>query len=87
MLAALVNLVIVIALLEMAGLMLARHRLPKGPLFANLLAGLGLLTALRLVIADAPLPWVALALAGSGIAHGLDLRARWKAAAADALNG
>ena len=61
--------------------------LAKLPLLANLLAGLGLLAALRLSLASAGLPWVALALAAAGVAHVLDLSARWKAAAGDALNG
>lgn len=88
MLTTLVNLVIAITLAEIGWLMLlARHRLPKGPLLANLMAGLGLLAALRLTIADAGLLWIALALAAAGGAHWLDLRARWKATAGDALNG
>ena len=88
MLITLVNLVIAITLIELGWLMLiAKHRLPKGPLLANLMAGLGLLVALRLGLSDAGLPWVALALAAAGVAHLLDLSARWKATAKDALNG
>jgi hypothetical protein len=80
MLATLVNLALAITLAETAWLMLwHRHPLPRGPLLANLMAGLGLLVALRLAIADASPPWVALALAAGGVAHLLDLRARWQA--------
>ena len=88
MLTTLVNFVIVITLGEIAWLMLlAKHRLPKAPLLANLLAGLGLLIALRLVVAEAALLWVALALALGGVAHLLDLRARWRATAQVPPNG
>jgi len=90
MLALLVNGAIVITLAEIGWLMwLAKHRLPKGPLLANLLAGLGLLAALRLrlSLADAGLAWVALALAAAGVAHLLDLRARRKATARNATDG
>jgi hypothetical protein len=88
MLTVLVNLVIAITLAEIFWLMfMAKHRLPKLPLLANLSAGLGLLAALRLNMAGADLPWVALALAAAGAAHLLDLKARWKAAAGDAFNG
>jgi len=88
MLALLVNGAIVITLAEIGWLMwLAKHRLPKGPLLPNLLAGLGLLAALRLSLADAGLAWVALALAAAGVAHLLDLRARRKATARNATDG
>lgn len=88
MLSALVNLVIVITLAEIGWLMvLSKPRLPKGPLLANLLAGLSLLIALRLVVAEAALVWVALALATGGVAHLLDLRARWRATAQVPPNG
>ncbi len=88
MLTTLVNLVIAITVAEIAWLMLlAKHSLPKGPLLANLLAGLGLLIALRLVVAEAALLWVALALAAGGVAHLLDLRARWRATAQVPPNG
>ena len=88
MLTILVNFVIAITLAEICWLMwVAQHNLPKGPLLANLMAGLGLLAALRLNLADADLTWVAMALAAAGVAHLLDLRARWQATARDALNG
>ena len=41
-----------------------------------LLAGLGLLLAMRLALAGAALPWVGSSLAAAGVCHALDLRAR-----------
>jgi hypothetical protein len=41
-----------------------------------LLAGLGLLLAMRLALAGAALPWVGGSLAAAGICHALDLQAR-----------
>lgn len=75
----LVNGVLMVALLEAAWLLrrAARAGQPAGPLLANLGAGLALMLALRLVLADLAWPWVAACLAGAGLAHVLDLRARW----------
>ena len=88
MITALVNLVIAITVAEICWLMfIARHRLPKLPLLANLAAGLALLIALRLSLASADLAWIALALSAAGLAHLMDLKARWKAATGDALSG
>lgn len=47
---------------------------------ANLLAGLALLLAVRLVLAQAAWFWVAACLAAAGLAHLADLRARWRPA-------
>lgn len=75
----LVNGVLMVALLEAAWLLrrAARAGQPAGPLLANLGAGLALMLALRLALADLAWPWVAACLAGAGLAHALDLRARW----------
>jgi hypothetical protein len=80
----LVDLVLVISVVELAWLMLRRQgvRLDKPSLLANLLAGLGLVLALRLGLSGAGLPWVALCLAGAGAAHAADLYARWQSAKA-----
>jgi hypothetical protein len=79
LLVGLVNLVLMVALAEAAWLLWRGRRAgrPAGPLLANLGAGLALMLALRLVLADLAWPWVAACLAGAGLAHGLDLRARW----------
>jgi hypothetical protein len=52
---------------------------PPRPLLLNLLAGACLLLAVRAVLCGAGWPWVALALAGSLLAHLADLRERWSA--------
>ena len=44
----------------------------------NLLAGFMLLTAMRLVLAGAGLPWVGLSLLAAGLAHIVDLYNRWR---------
>jgi hypothetical protein len=69
----LVDLVLVISLLELAALLL----LQKNKLVFTLLAGLGLMVALRLAVGGAPLHWVALALLASGVLHFVDLYRRW----------
>lgn len=42
----------------------------------NLAAGLALVLALRAALTHASWPWIALALAASGVAHAIDLRMR-----------
>ena len=69
----LVDLVLVIGLLELAALLVLR----KKDLVFTLLAGLGLMLALRLAVAGAALHWVALALMASGVLHFVDLYRRW----------
>jgi hypothetical protein len=80
----LVDVVLLVSVLEMVWLLLRRSArgLSRGALVANLLAGLGLVAALRLALAGAGLPWVAACLVGAGLAHALDLQARWRAARA-----
>jgi hypothetical protein len=77
----LLDAVISLLLLEIAGLLLWHRRTgagpPPGALLPNLLAGLCLMLALRAALAGAHPGWLALALAGAGAAHLLDLRARW----------
>ncbi len=72
-LALLVDGVLVISLLELAALLV----LGKKKLVFTLLAGLGLMLALRLAVAGMPLHWVALALMASGLLHIVDLVRRW----------
>ncbi len=48
-------------------------------LLPNLAAGFFLLLALGAALRTAPWPWIAAALAAAGVAHALDLRARWRA--------
>lgn len=76
----LVNLVLAVTALEIAWLMFRRGgvRLAKGPLLANLLAGLSLVLALRLSLAGVAWFWIALCLALAGLAHAIDLQARWR---------
>jgi len=72
--------VIGFTLLEGAAL-LAWHRatgrgLSAAALLPNLLAGLSLMTAMRVLLAGAPVAWAVAALAGAGLAHCADLRHR-----------
>ena len=80
LLVGLVNLVLVVTALEIAWLMFRRGgvRLAKWPLLANLLAGLSLVLALRLSLAGVDWFWIALCLALAGLAHVVDLQARWR---------
>ncbi|MFM2118665.1 MAG: hypothetical protein RL722_133 [Pseudomonadota bacterium] len=69
-----------------AGLLLRDHRrhgrgLPARLLLPHLGAGLALMLALRLALAQVAWPWIAACVAASGLAHGLDLwalRAAWR---------
>ena len=71
----LVDLVLAISLIELLWLFLRRPaRLAK--LAPNLLAGLSLILALRLSLVGAGALWIVLCLAGSGVSHLLDMRAR-----------
>jgi hypothetical protein len=71
----LVDLALSITLAELLLLLsLRRH-----DLVFTLLAGLGLMLSLRLALAGAPLPWLALSLMASGLLHAVDLRRRWSA--------
>ena len=73
----LVDLALAITVLELLLLLaLRRHEL-----MFTLLAGLGLMLALRLGLAGVSLTWIALALLASGVLHALDLRRRWSASA------
>jgi len=72
----LVNGVLLVAVLELAWLLLRRGGGHRRSVLANGLAGLGLMLALRLALGGAGLPWVALCLALAGVAHVLDLQSR-----------
>lgn len=76
-LALLVDLVLVVGLLELLALLALR----RPALVFSLLAGLGLMVALRLTVAGMAPSYIALALAASGLLHVLDLRRRWSAQA------
>ena len=75
----LVDGVLGVALVEAAWLLWRSQRAdrPIGPLLANLGAGLALMLALRLALGGAAWFWIAACLALAGVAHLLDLRARW----------
>ena len=74
----------VIALTLVEGVVLALyHRrtgrgVAAGEFAPNLVAGLCLMLALRSVVAGAGWPWMAACLLGAGVAHGTDLRRRWR---------
>jgi hypothetical protein len=68
---------------EGVGLLVYRALKGRGPwpFAANLLAGASLLIAWRASESGAPPAEVGAALAAAGVAHGLDLAARWRASA------
>lgn len=68
----LVDLALALTLVE--ALLLVR----RPELLRTLLAGLGLMVALRLALADAAPHWLALALSAAGLCHAADLHARWR---------
>jgi len=81
----LVDVVVAVALVELAALVAWRVATGRGlaavDLVANLCAGLCLLGALRSVLAVSAWPVCALWLAAAGAAHATDLVRRWRAAA------
>lgn len=78
-----VDLILLLMVLEGAGLLLLRRRLgrgmPPGEILAFLAAGAALMLALRAALTGAGWGWVALALAGGGAAHLAYLVLRWRA--------
>lgn len=78
----LVDLALAITVLELLLLLLLR----RSALLLTLLAGLGLMLALRMGLAGASLTWIALILLASGLLHALDVRRRWSATAPLAPN-
>jgi hypothetical protein len=66
----------VLALTVLEGLLLLWRG--RADLMATLLAGLALLAALRLALAGAAWPWLALALLAALAAHLADLARRWR---------
>lgn len=78
-----VDAVLLFMLAECALLLWWSQRSGRGPgataLVTNLLAGAGLLLAMRLAMSGVGWPWLAIPLLGSGVAHLLDLRERWRA--------
>jgi hypothetical protein len=83
----LVDGVLLVAVLEGAWLMHRARRagLPRLPLAANLCAGLALMCALRGVLGDAPGGWMVTCLTIAGLAHAVDMRARWRSAQPNTL--
>jgi hypothetical protein len=76
-----VDLILALVALEAVGLIglwrLRRRGLAPADLLANLLAGVGLLLALRAALVGAWWGWIALCLAMALAAHLADLRRRW----------
>ena len=76
----LVDLAIALTLAEAAFLVLRHRQTGRGSspalVLPNLAAGAFLLIGLRAALAGGGFVWIAACLAGSGIAHALDLRAR-----------
>ncbi|CAN5918472.1 hypothetical protein BH11PSE8_BH11PSE8_29450 [soil metagenome] len=81
-LAHVVDLVIVFTFAEAVLLALYHRRTGKGvPVLefgANMLSGLCLMLALRLALSPVWWGWVLTSLLAAGLAHGADLRRRWK---------
>lgn len=77
-----VDLIIAITLAEAVALVLYRRLTGQGlrtlEFIPNLAAGLCLMGALRCVLHSSDWTWVALFLALAGVAHLIDLRARWR---------
>lgn len=69
--------VLVVSLIELVWLMTRRPSGPSG-LLPNLMAGISLVLALRLVLGGAGPLWIGVCLASAGICHLVDLRARWR---------
>ena len=44
----------------------------------NMVSGLCLMLAVRTALGDSPWPWIAVCLAGAGLAHGLDIWRRFQ---------
>lgn len=73
LLAVLVEGVVLLVLYRASG-----RGIPPGKLFPSLIAGFCLFFALRLVLADAALHWVALSLLAALVAHVSELILRWQ---------
>ena len=71
---AVVDLALLATIVEAAVLARARRR----DLLVTLLAGVGLLAAVRLALAGAAWPWLALALLAALAAHLRDIAGRWR---------
>lgn len=82
--AALVDLVIGVTVLEGAALLLYHRATGRGPAprdyLVNMVAGLCLMLALRALAHDAGAAWIASCLLGAGLAHLGDLLMRWRRA-------
>lgn len=82
-----VDFILAAVALEAVALLALRRRSGRGPgpaaLLPNLLAGAALLLALRLSMAGAAWPWLALCLSVALLAHLADVASRWRASSAD----
>jgi hypothetical protein len=81
-LAQLIDVVIAFTLIECALLAVYHrttgHGVAPRAFLPNVASGLCLMFALRCLARDTGAAWVALGLLAAGIAHGVDLRMRWK---------
>ncbi len=80
--ASLVDLVIAITVIEALALSLLHWRTGRGvaprDFLINLSSGLCLMLALRSVLRDAGITWLALWLLAAGAAHAIDIAVRWR---------
>lgn len=80
--APLIDAVIVFTAIEMSALLSLYRLTGKGvaprDFLANMVAGLCLMLALRGVVRDAGIEWLALFLLAAGVAHGIDILMRWR---------
>ena len=76
-----VDVILVLTVLEVVALVTWHARTGRGPapaaVIGNIAAGLCLLAALRIALADGWWGWIAAALLGSLLAHLFDLSRRW----------
>jgi len=82
LIASLVDLVIVFTLIECAALLLVHRSTGRGvaprDFLLNMVSGLCLMLALRGLVHEQGLAWIAACLLGAGVAHGADLWRRWR---------
>ncbi|MEP7297898.1 MAG: hypothetical protein ABI702_17075 [Burkholderiales bacterium] len=82
LIASLIDLVIAFTLIEGVVLLLVHRITGRGvaarEFVLNMASGLCLMLALRGLVRDAGVPWLALCLLAAGVAHGADLWLRWQ---------
>ncbi|MGF1456774.1 MAG: hypothetical protein ACFB6R_15510 [Alphaproteobacteria bacterium] len=76
-----IDLILLLILLEIAGLTWLRRRLGHGPYLGDLLpiilSGAFLMLAVRTALTGAPWTWTAACLLAALVSHGVDLVRRW----------